>query len=254
LVSLVAAALGVLLLTGTNVWADPVPWSYIASPQPAIAADGGGPSLINIAANNGSGSGNSGIIIYNMTLKGSTTSTDTFTGVPFSLSLSLTDLLATSPLASGAVNASGTVNFTGKFSATNVTSTSLFPVTNLSATGGPIIGGVQWTTTGANAAPGSTFLSPSSAYVKLGSDGSGWSYYTVTLGSFAAPGPNATTNNPGSIQALVTLDGSPPQGFGDTPPSATPEPASLVLAGLGLPFFVLLRRRMKKAQAEATIA
>ena len=40
-----------------------------------------------------------------------------------------------------------------------------------------------------------------------------------------------------------------PGGTGDPPPNTTPEPASFVLAAFGLPLFVLVRRRMKKAQA-----
>jgi hypothetical protein len=246
-----AAALAALLVIGASAHAQPIPWSYISTGTPSLSADAGGPSIITITGvPSGSGNGNSGIIIYNMTLStiASPSSPDTFTGAPLSLSLSLTDQLATTAT-SGKINASGTVNFVGNFTANNVTSTSLFPVTNLLAPGGPIIGGVQWTTTAANQPAGTTWLSTSSASVNLGSDSTGWSTYTVTLGAFAAPGPTATTNNPGSIQALVTVMPYIPTGSGDGPPTGTPEPTSLVLAGLGLPLVVLVRRRMKKDQA-----
>ena len=249
LVSL-GAALATLLLASTGVRADGIPWSYIATPPPDIGA--ASPfSKISFAGSFGSASGNTGIIIYNLTLASTAPASapDSFTSVPFNLSIALTDQLATTGKATGTVNASGAVNFSGLFSATNVTATSLLPTT---LPGGPT-GGVLWNSDPKNAASGSTPISANSASVILGSDGTGWSKYTVTLSSFTAPGPTAATPNPGSIQAIVAITpASSPGGSGEDP-SAAPEPASLVLAGLGLPIVVLLRRRLKKDQVEATM-
>ena len=61
------------------------------------------------------------------------------------------------------------------------------------------------------------------------------------------------------LNAIVTLTpGDAPIGSGETPPdpipSDTPEPASLLLAGIGLPLVVLLRRRLKKGAQENNVA
>jgi hypothetical protein len=222
---LFAAALAVLIV-GTNVRADSIPWGYAATPT-SIVNNGGGSatSTISFTAGSGVASGNSGIIIYNVT----TTSTapdgspDSFTNVPFNLAVTLTDVKGTGSASLSAVS-SGTVNFAGLFNATNVTNKSLLPGTN-------------------------TWTSPTTANITLGAPDTGWNNYNVQVISFTPPGQPGGA--PGSIEAVVTITPgtAPPGGSGETPPSATPEPASLVLAGLGLPLVVLLRRRMKKDQA-----
>jgi hypothetical protein len=237
LVLLGAAALGMLLLAGTSVRADSIPWGYSSSDTQIFNNNTPGmTSSIKFAGGNGVASGNSGIIIYNVT----TTSTavdgaaDSFSSVPFNLAVTLTDIKGTGS-ASANAKSSDVVNFAGLFNASNVTTKSLFPGVN------------SWT-------------SPVTASVTLGGDDVGWRKYLVTVfdpvklpNSFTPPGQPGGA--PGSIEAIVEVtptDG--PGGSGEVPPSATPEPASLVLAGFGLPLIVLVRRRLKKAQSEASIA
>lgn len=227
LVSL-GAALATLLLASTGVHADSIPWGYSATSPPAISASTSPLSQINFSGSSGVASGNSGIIIYNLTTTSSApdSAPDTFNNVPFNLAVSLTDIKATGSSSPGATP-TGTVNFSGLFNASNVTNKSLLPGAN------------SWTLVPGNA-------SPTSASVVLGADDTGWSTYNVQISSFTPPGQPGGA--PGSIQAIVTI--TPATGPGGTgeppPPPSSPEPASLVLAGLGLPMIVLLRRRLKK--------
>lgn len=219
------AAVAVLLLVGTTVRADSIPWGYSATGTQIF--NNNNPimsSSIVMAGSSGVASGNSGIIIYNLTTTSTATdeSPDSFSSVPFNLAVTLTDIKATSS-ASGTAKTNDVVNFAGLFNASNVTTKSLFP------------GATTWT-------------SSTSAEVTLGADDVGWRKYTVTLNSFTPPGQPGGA--PGSIQAIVEITPTEgPGGSGEGPPTtATPEPASLVLAGLGLPLFIVLRRRMKAAK------
>jgi len=230
MVAMFAAALAGVLVTGTSVRADSIPWGYSATTTEIF--NNNNPimtSSVKFTGSSGVASGNSGIIIYNLsTTSGvSEDSPDSFTNVPFSLGVTFTDVKATGSGSGGKVT-SDTVNFSGLFNATNVTKSSMLPGIN-------------------------TWTSPTSADITLGADDVGWRKYTVTISSFTPPGQPGGA--PGSIQAIVTItptDG--PGGSGEGPPTtATPEPASLLLAALGLPLIVLVRRRMKKAQAEAAL-
>ncbi len=226
-----AAALAALLVVGASVHADSIPWGYSATSPPAISASTSPLSSIMFTGSSGVASGSSGIIIYTLTSSSSATSgaPDSFTNVPFNLAISLTDVASTGSSSPSAVS-SGVVNFAGLFNATNVTSKSLLP------------GPTSWTQV-----PGNT--SPTATSITLGAPDTGWNTYTVTLSSITPPGQPGGA--PGSIEAIVTVTpGQAPQGSGGSPPpSGTPEPASIVLAGLGLPLVVLLRRRLKKDQA-----
>ncbi|HZZ77736.1 MAG TPA: hypothetical protein VFE62_04400 [Gemmataceae bacterium] len=227
-----AASVAMLLIGSISVYADSIPWGYSATSPADISASTSPLSSISFTGASGVASGDSGIIIYNLKTNSSTTDAapDSFSNVPYNLAISLTDIKATSSLSPGAI-ATGVVNFSGLFNATNVTSKSLLPGIN------------GWTQV-----PGNT--SPTMASVTLGSDDTGWRTYNVQISSFTSPGQPGGA--PGSIQAIVTIaptDGPGGPGGTGEPPSNTPEPASLVLAGLGLPLVVLLRRRMKKAQA-----
>lgn len=219
------AALATLVMTGAAVKADSIPWGYSAADTEIH--NNNNPvksSSIVMKGSSGVASGNSGIIIYNLETTSATDelTPDSFASVPFDLAVTLTDIKATGS-ASGTKKTSETVNFAGLFNADNVTKSSLLP------------GLTEWT-------------SPISAEVVLGSDDTGWRTYTVAINSLTPPGQPGGA--PGSIQAIVTItDGEGPGGGSEEeppPPTATPEPASLVLAGLGLPLFVLIRRRMKK--------
>jgi hypothetical protein len=224
------AALAGVLVAGTSVRADNIPWGYSASDTEVF--NNNNPimtSSVKFMGSSGVASGASGIIIYNL----STTSTalegtpDSFTNVPFNLGVTFTDIKATSSLSAGAVSSS-VLNFGGLFNASNVTTKSLLPGVN------------SWT-------------SPTSAELVLGGEDVGWRKYTVTISSFTAPGQPGGA--PGSIQAIVNIEPTdPPEGGGDPTPNPTPEPASLLLAGIGLPLVIMARRRFKKTQGQTAIA
>jgi hypothetical protein len=221
-----AALLAFLSVAGV-VRADSIPWGYSAT-STAINNSNNALATSTISFTSGSGvaSGNSGIIIYNVTTASTAVdgSPDSFTNVPFNLAVTLTDIKATgSSLPSAITN--GVLNFSGQFNATNATAKSLLPGVN-------------------------TWTSPTSGNIVLGADDTGWNNYNVQVVSFTPPGQPGGA--PGSIEAVVTItpaDGPGGTGAQPPPPSGAPEPASLVLAGLGLPLVVLIRRRLKKAQA-----
>src|SRR5207253_703997 len=129
---MLGAAVAALLFVGTNVRADSIPWGYSATSTSIVNNNNPlASSTINFTAGSGVASGNSGIIIYNV----STTSTaldtapDSFSNVPFNLAVTLTDVKATGSVSLGAIT-SGQVNFAGQFNATNVTTKSLLPGMN----------------------------------------------------------------------------------------------------------------------------
>jgi hypothetical protein len=230
LVAWFVAALAGLLVTGTSVRADGIPWGYSAASMDI--SNNNNPiksSTVSFAGSSGVASGDSGIIIYNLTTSSTATDSgpDSFSNVPFNLGVTFTDIKATSS-SSASAKASDTLSFAGLFNASNVTTKSLLPGMN------------SWT-------------SPTTAELVLGADDTGWSKYSVQIASFTPPGQPGGA--PGSIQAIVTItpttnpggSGSGGDGGGGGL-NGTPEPASLLLAGLGLPLIVLVRRRMKKNQ------
>lgn len=227
------ASTAMLLLVGTSVRADQIPWAYSAVSPTAISASTSPLSSIAFSGSTGNPHGPSGIIIYTVTASSfaSESSPDSFSNVPFNLSVKLTDINSTFS-GSGTVKTTDTVNFAGLFNATNVTPKSMLPGIN------------TWTMVAGNA-------SPTSATVILGADDTGWHKYQVDLTSFTSPGqPGGAA---GSIQAVVNITPTEgPGGSGEV--NGTPEPTSLVLAGLGFPLLVLVRRRLKKAQSDTTIA
>src|SRR5258708_19652617 len=223
LVSLCAAT--ALLFTGTAVRADNIPWGYSATDTTIFNSNN--PIQTSSIAFKGSSSvatGNSGIIIYNLTTASSQdpATPDSFANVPFGLGVTLTDIKATSSALPTAVT-TGWVRFAGLFNATNVSKSSLLPGTN-------------------------TWTSPVTAPpLILGSDDTGWRSYSVQVVSFTPPGQPGGA--PGSIEAVVTVTPTDAHGGGGgTQPPTAPEPTSLVLAGLALPALLMARRRLKKAQ------
>jgi hypothetical protein len=222
LVALCAAS--ALLITGTAVRAGSVPWGYSASDTTIFNSNN--PSQTSSIAFKGSSSvatGNSGIIIYNLTTSSSQdpSTPDSFANSPFNLGVTVTDIKATSSALPTAVT-SGSVSFAGLFNATNVSKSSLLPGSN------------SWTSP-TTAAP-----------LILGSDDTGWRMYSVQVVSFTPPGQPGGA--PGSIEAVVTITPAAMCACGAEPPPSAPEPTSLVLAGLALPALFMARRRRKKAR------
>jgi hypothetical protein len=216
-------AVGALLVVNSAVRADSIPWAYSATDT--VIFNNNNPiqtSSIIFKGSSGAATDMSGFIIYNLTSTSTadTTMPDSFTNVPFNLSVMMTDVKSTGSKDPSKVS-QAPVTFSGGFNATNVTKSSLFP------------GTVNWTT-------------PTEAVVTLGSNDTGWRKYTVDVVSFTPPGHPGGA--PGAILAEVQVaPGTGPGGSGSPPPDA-PEPTTLLLAGLALPGFWLARRRMK-AQA-----
>lgn len=220
------AGFAALLTSGATVQADSIPWGYSAADTEIF--NNNNPimtSSVKFTGSSGVATGSSGIIIYNLTSNSTAleSAPDSFSAVPFDLGVTLTDIKATSSVSAGA-QVSGVMKFSGLFNASNVSKSSLLP-------------------------DGNTWTGAEVAELTLGADDVGWRKYTVKIGSFTPPGQPGGA--PGSIQAIVSItDAEGPGGSGEEPPpTATPEPTSLVLAGLGLPLVVYLRRRMKKNAA-----
>jgi hypothetical protein len=196
-------------MSATCARGDSIPWGYSAANGDIYNSNNASQSSsIHFAGASGVATGNSGIILYNMTATStaSAASPDSFASVPFHLSFSLVDIQATGSTSSNA-KSTDMVNLSGFFSASNVTRQSLFP------------GAGPWS-------------SPPLFQVVLGGDDVGWRTYSVELASFTSPGQPG--GSPGAIQALVTITpADAPTGSGESAPTAAPEPSSLLLAGLG---------------------
>jgi hypothetical protein len=188
-------------MVGAAARADFINWGYNWTHTPAVvAADTGGTGGITLTNHQGgTGSGNSDVVASEITTfsSASVNAPDHFTNKNYSLIVDLTD---------SASNKSGMLTFTGSLNGT------------LSLTSANIK---------------NTFIGPLTQHLDLGGN-----LYTVTIGPYAAPGiPDSTQT--GSISAHVSVQPEGPTGGGSggpvPPPSRqTPEPSTLLLAGLGL--------------------
>lgn len=120
LVSLCAVA--GTLLAGSAAQATSISWDYSADTT-TIFSGPSQTSSITFAGQSGTitaEGGSSGAIIYNLTSASTATTSaaDSFSNVPFTLSLHVTDKTS---------GVSGTFTFNGSFNATNVTASSLLP-------------------------------------------------------------------------------------------------------------------------------
>jgi hypothetical protein len=224
---LFAATLALFCLAGPKARADLIQWSYNWGSTPlSVSADGASTGGISLSTPSSTATGSSDIIAANLSTFSSALpgTFDTFTNKPYSLNLSLTDT------ASGAA---GNLTFKGLFS--GALSPTSAQITNV-------------------------FLSPLTQALNLGAN-----TYSVTIGPFSPPGIPGSTNL-GSIGAHVQVtSGSPPVTVPPVtvppvtvPPTGldqSPEPTTLVLAGLGLPLVGAarglrwLRGRLARRQA-----
>jgi hypothetical protein len=221
-----------LLLTGSAVRADVINFGYSAGMN-VNPVDGSNTiynsnnaiktSSVTFMPANGAatydGSVPTQFIVYNM--KTSSTAAagpgtyDSFSSVPFNLSVTVTDL---------ASSAQQSFVFAGTYNADHVSATSSHVDTTSQGIswGGPL---AITQTVGANS-------------------------YTMSVVSWTAPG---APGSPGSILAEITAQPAkgppPPPGTGGPPPGTAPEPTSLVLAGLALPALLVARRRRSQVQA-----
>ena len=196
-----------------------------------------GNSTVNFLGTVGGAANNTGVVIFNITSSSTTPNSGTpdhFDNTPFELSVSVIDELARSTDLGKdkdgfdlPKNEIGTVKFSGKFSA-DITKGSL---TNW---------GVAWD------------IDEDS--VVLGNSTVGFRKYNVKIDGFLPPSPNSPEiNGRGSVHANVII--TPVDGSGELPPddpdpAETPEPSSLLLAGLGLSSLgVAYRRRKQKANS-----
>jgi hypothetical protein len=214
-----AAALALLLMTGMGVHANPLPaalsWTYNFTPgASSLASDAGtGGNISFTNENTNTAVGNSTIVGTNLRVASTATA-----GSPDMLSGSHGNYSLTLALAStddtGLHQAS--LTFNGQLSGTfSHDSSNLSNVFGANATQSVSLG----------------------AYV-----------FTVALNSFTPPGPPGQTNA-GSIAATVSITpaGTP------TPTQNTPEPGTIVLAGLGLSAFGGAAWR-KRRQARIAVA
>ena len=217
--ALFAAALGLVMLSGTAVRADFIPWTYNWTRNPiAVGADAGGTggiALTNEPVNHAVGA--SDIVATELrTFSSASASTpDTFTNAPFSLTLALTD--------------------DGSHQTTSLTFNGVF---NGSFSSGSANITASWT--------GSTTQT-----VTLGSDS-----YTVSMTGYSPPGPPGSANA-GGIGAHVDVSASTGGGGGGGgggdpgPPATAPEPSTLALSGLGLSFLGLASWRKRRQNRAA---
>lgn len=204
----VTASLVLFVFGATHARADMIGWSYSWSRTPlSVAADGAGTGGINLTVNPGGPIvGTSDIVAVNLSSFSSAPAgtTDVFTNKPYTLTLALTDT---------ASKQTGIFSFGGTLSGT--LSPTLAQISN-------------------------AFDGPTTQQKVLGHN-----LYTVSLNPFAPPGlPTSTTLGGISAHVTVTPEAGTSPGVdtsqsdpGTTTPAVhnSPEPSTLVLAGLTVP-------------------
>jgi hypothetical protein len=211
--ALFASALTLVMMTGTSVRADFIPWTYSWTRSPvAVPADPGGTggiSMTNEPVNHAVNSSDIVATELRTFSVASLTKPDTFTNAAFSLTMTLTDDNS---------HQTTTLTFNGMFNGTLTGSSS-----NIS---------LSWT-------------GPSKQTVVLGND-----TFTVNMSGFTPPGPPNASNGGGisaHVDASAGSGGGGGGGGGGGSPA--PEPSTLALSGLGLSFLGFASWRKRKARS-----
>jgi len=192
------------------VRADPVNWTYATTSGGVVPATTGSGSIVLTGTQMPfSATGDSNVVLASVQAVSSALpgSPAVFTNATYNLTIALTDV---------DTNQQGQLTFDGAFNGT---------------------------LTGTSANVGNTYTNPTTQSVTLGLH-----KYTVTIGPYVPPGP---PNSPllGSFGANVTIEtltdstGNPDGGPVTHP---TPEPSSMLLAGLGGSALLLMRFRRKR--------
>jgi hypothetical protein len=215
LVSPIPTALALLLLAGSLAHADFAGWSYNWTHSPGVvAADAGGTGGITMTNQQGTMvSFQSDIVAAQLTTfsSASASAPDRFTNRNYRLTLAITDL---------ASHQSSLIPFNGVFNGT--LSTTNANITN-------------------------TFTGLLAQEVLLG----GNTFYTVTIGAYAAPGiPDATQS--GSISAHVLVVIPPPDALPGNGPDS-PEPPTIFLAGVGVSALALAGWRQRARERKYAV-
>lgn len=210
-----------LLLTSTTVHAAPISWSYETYGE--VEFNTNNPfrtSSVFFKGSSSNESGNVNLTIYTLTAHSTAdpTTPDSFMNVPVFPTMTLTDSLSAGSKALGGVS-SEVLRFSGNFFASNFSKAGVVP------------GGVIWTYS-------------TERVVMLGSDDTGWRRYTVDITEFVLPTQSLATSDfgvqgqpggeGGRINASVRVEPAPSPG--------APEPTGLLLACLGLPALLWVRR------------
>jgi hypothetical protein len=210
---LIAAASAMLLCWGATARADKVDWSYNWTPSSTtIMSDSGSSQLVLSNEPVGKASNIPGTPTDIVATNVKTIS-GADPGTPDTFTAAKATLTLT--ITDDASKATGTLNFNGQFD-----------------------GYISSTRTHIS----SNFASLAPQTVQLGNN-----IYTVSIDAFTPPA-SQSANLLGSIGATVLVGGAP---SGGPPVTEAPEPASLVLAGLGLTFgagYWWKRRRVLKAE------
>lgn len=206
------------LCTGT-LHAD-INWSYSGDPEVVITS---GSSSLSFHGTEGSATNSTGIVLFNLTassLASSEGPADHFEKTPFTLNVTVVDEAAK---LSGAGNDKATMTFSGVFTA-DMTQGSL---TNWS---------VSWDS--------------NEGFAVLGNDAVGMRTYQMAIDGIVPPSPNnPAENGQGTVHGQMTVEEGPLPVPGEppgSPPVATPEPASLLLAGMGMAGLALAARRKRR--------
>lgn len=205
-----AVAVAIVCFLTVPARADFVRWSYTTTPANA-----------NVASNGGSSSTVNFIGDTNVTAVGDS------------------DIVLAALTTTSSANPNNPATFTSKFWAVDLTLTDYTSGQSYDFLFGGRLSGML---SSSSSYFTTTFIGQASITAQIGANN-----YTVTLVSFSPPGPPSASNK-GAISAHVNV--SPASGSGTISSTGSPEPSTMILAGLGLVGFVATQYRRRRSQTE----